>query len=291
MIIRVCTAAALCVLVSLSPAAAAQAKITPAVTLDTSAGGTRIVVVLTSTKPLARSKRPKRVSAVAGGTTYKLTRAAGKVTATKLGTWKSKKTTGAEATKLQGLAGKGISVKITPKKGKATTLSASLPAQGAPSTPTGGTNPTPAPAQTTPTAQPRYPVPGKVVTGMDAFNAIKPYFLNSEFSDCAAGRWPTCQVENRYEHAADFSWEYRRCTPVSGSDINTVGAYTVTGVQQNADGSWVVEYTAPGSANFYHWEVGQNGIANGYYAYNGTVTETMANYIVRTPARLGDCYS
>lgn len=288
MLTRACIAVGLSALASLGGAAVAEAKIVPAVSLETNAAGTRIVVVLTSDKTLSKTKRPKRVSAIAGGKTYKLTRTGGKVTGKKLGTWKSKKTTGAEATKLQGLAGKGISVKVTPRKGKASTLSATLPAQGAPST--GGSNPTPT-TPTTPTAQPRFPAPGKVVTGMDAFNAIKPYFLNSEFSDCAAGRWPTCQVENRYEHAADFSWEYRRCTPVSGSDINTVGAYTVTGVQQNADGSWVVEYTAPGSANFYHWEVGQNGIANGYYAYNGTVTETMANYVWRTPARLGDCYS
>ena len=34
-----------------------------------------------------------------------------------------------------------------------------------------------------------------------------------------------------------------------------------------------------------------NGVVNGYYAYNGTVTETMANYYWRTPARPGSCYT
>lgn len=283
---RALVLAALLALPALLVPAAAEAKLAATVTVETTSGKSRIAAKLTSTKSLAARQRPKTVSAVAGGKTYKLTRS-GKVTGTQLGTWRSKAVTGAAATKLQALAGKRVTLRIRLRSGKSTKL-ASTVSTGAPA----GGNPTPAPSNPTPApVTPLFPPPGRVLTGNEAFESIKQYFLNSEFSDCQAGRWPTCQVENRYEHMPDGSFEYRRCTPVSGSDINTVGSYTVVGVQQNADGSWVIEYTSQGGASFYHWEVGTNGVVNGYYAFNGQVTETMANYYWRTPARPGSCYT
>lgn len=286
---RVPAAAFLALLTLLLPATA-EAKVSAAVTIETKSGASRLVVVLTSDKTLAARQRPKTVSAVGGGRTYKLTRGSGKVTGKKLGTWRSKAYKGADATKIQALAGKKVSLRVRSRANRRSTISATITA-GAPGGGTGA-NPTPAPANPTPApATPLFKAPGRVLTGTEAFESIKGYFLNSEFSDCQAGRWPTCQVENRYEHMPDFSFEYRRCTPVSGSDINTVGSYTVVGAQQNADGSWVIEYTSQGGASFYHWEVGLNGVVNGYYAYNGTVTETMANYYWRTPARPGSCYT
>lgn len=287
MLRRTATAALLALIVPLFPAAA-DAKVSAAVSVQTKSGTTRIVAVLTSTTTLSARRRPKTVSAVAGGKTYKLTRTAGTVTGRKLGTWRSAAAKGTAATALQALAGKKISLRIRTRAGRRQTVSATV-ATGAPGT---GTNPTPTPATPTPApATPLFTAPGRQLTGNEAFESIKGYFLNSEFSDCAAGRWPACTVENRYEHMPDGSFEYRRCTPVSGSDINTVGSYQVVGVQQNADGSWVIEYTSQGGASFYHWEVGVSGTVNGYYAYNGTVTETMANYLWRQPARPGSCYT
>ncbi|MFA9270611.1 MAG: hypothetical protein ACEQSX_07620 [Baekduiaceae bacterium] len=288
---RVSAAALVAFLVLLLPAAA-DAKLSATVTIETKSSSSRIVAVLTSDKSLVTRQKPKTVSAVGAGKSYKLTRAPGNVTAKKLGTWRSKFYKGADAVKVQALAGKKISLRIRTRANKRTTVGATITTGAPGSGGTTGTNPTPAPANPTPApAQPLFKAPGRVLTGTEAFESIKGYFLNSEFSDCQAGRWPTCQVENRYEHLPDGSFEYRRCTPVSGSDINTVGSYTVTGVQQNADGSWVIEYTSQGGASFYHWEVGLNGVVNGYYAYNGTVTETMANYYWRTPARPGSCYT
>jgi hypothetical protein len=132
--------------------------------------------------------------------------------------------------------------------------------------------------------------PGKDLTGQAAFQSFQTYFLNSEFSDCQAGHWPTCAVENRYDHGSDGTFVYRRCTPTSDADINYVGAYTITGAEQHADGSWIIEYTNQNGAGFYHWEVSTAGTVNGYYIYNGGSPEYLTGYFWRQPADLGDCY-
>ena len=125
----------------------------------------------------------------------------------------------------------------------------------------------PLPRRKAPAPPPLFTPPGQALTGEPAFNSIKQYFLNSEFSDCAQGSWPTCQVENRYEHGPQLQFEYHRCTPVSGSDINSYGSYSVTGAAAHPDGSWQVEYVvdAYGTQSFYSWDVAADGTVVGRY--------------------------
>ncbi len=158
-----------------------------------------------------------------------------------------------------------------------------------PTTPPPGT-PTPAPSPGAPGAPATtFPAPGREITGEEAVKSFGPYFFNSEFSDCAAGNWPACTVENRYDHGSDGTFVYRRCTPTSGADINYVNSYQVVGALQRADGSWVVEYTTAGGDGFYHWEVAQSGIVQGYYSFRGGAPELMQNYVWRQPANMGSC--
>jgi hypothetical protein len=260
--------------------AAAEAKLAAAVTVETKAGKTRIVAKLTSTKTLAARQRPKTVRAVAGGRTYKLTRS-GTVTGKKLGTWRSAAVTGAAATRLQALAGKRITLRIRLRSGRSAALTATVPAAapggGTPgTTPGGGTGSTPL-----------FTPPGRALSGNEAFEAIKGYFLNSRFTDCVAG-WPSCAVEQRYVHCPNGGWQYRRLTPSSGSDINSVGSLQVRNAAQNADGSWQVAYvaqlgsgTSDDSFSFYVWDVSAAGVVTGKYWV--PASNSPANGVDRTP--------
>ena len=79
-------------------------------------------------------------------------------------------------------------------------------------------------------------------------------------------------MEERYDHCTDGAWAYHRYTPTSGSDINSYGAYRVTGAVAHADGSWGVEYVvdAYGSQSFYSWDVAADGAVVGRYWAPGT---------------------
>ncbi len=146
---RVPAAAFLALLTLLLPATA-EAKVSAAVTIETKSGASRLVVVLTSDKTLAARQRPKTVSAVGGGKTYKLTRGTGKVTGKKLGTWRSKAQKGSAATKLQSLAGKRLSLRVRTRAGRTSTVKTTVPAPPAPAPgPTTGTTPAPATVPTT----------------------------------------------------------------------------------------------------------------------------------------------
>jgi hypothetical protein len=113
--------------------------------------------------------------------------------------------------------------------------------------------------------------PSGELTGQPAFDHFQRYFLNSRFTDCPGG-WPTCAVEERYDHCTSGEWAYHRYTPTSGSDINSYGTYQVTGAVAHADGSWGVEYIAHayGNQSFYSWDVAANGTVVGRYWAPGT---------------------
>jgi hypothetical protein len=307
-------------------APAAGARIRAAVSVHTS-GGTRVVVRLTSSKPLRAKQLPVSVSVHAPGRTFRLTRAGGAGAASvSLGTWQSNALTGAAAAGALALQGKTVTVRIRSRHGSMALQAAVAPGGAGGTTPggatpggttpggttpgattPGGTSPggttpgatapggtTPggtSPGGTAPGGTPLFNPPGHELTGQAAYDNFKQYFLNSEFSDCQAGHWPSCSVENRYEHGSDGTFEYRRCTPTSDADINFVDSYTVTGANQHADGSWVIEYTDQNGVGFYHREVATNGTVNGYYIYNGGSPESLTGYFWRQPADLGDCYS
>jgi hypothetical protein len=113
--------------------------------------------------------------------------------------------------------------------------------------------------------------PSGELTGQPAYDHFKRYFLNSRFTDCPGG-WPSCAVEERYDHCTNGAWAYHRYTPNSGSDINSYGTYTVTGAVAHPDGSWGVEYVvdAYGSQSFYSWDVAADGRVVGRYWAPGT---------------------
>lgn len=282
---RIVLAAALGAVAVLLVPAAAEAKISAAVTVETKAGKTRVVAKLTSTKALAPRQRPKTVRAVAGGRTLKLTRT-GAVSARKLGTWRSAGATGAAATRLQALAGTRVTLRIRLRSGRSTSLTAKVPAAapggGAPGTTAPGT----APGGGTGSA-PLFTAPGRALSGNEAFEAIKGYFLNSRFTDCVPG-WPSCAVEERYVHCANGGWQYRRLTPSNGSDINSVGTLQVRNAAQNADGSWQIAYvsqlgsaTSDDSFGFYVWDVSTAGVATGRYWF--PASNSPANGVQRAP--------
>lgn len=279
--------------VLLIPAGAAQAKLTAKVSV-TESSGVRLQVVLASTTALSSKARPRSVRVRAGSTTFTLTRSSASAARTvKLGTWRTGRLTGTRATRARALRGKAVSVLVRSRAGRTTTLRRTVTAApAAPPAPTAPapTTPAPAPAPTAP-AQP-FTAPGQVLTGQAAIDSFGKYFFNSQFSDCFAGRWPACTVEERYDHFENGGFTYRRCTPTSGSDINYVSSYQIVGAQQNADGSWVVEYRTQGNSfqDLYHWEVGQNGIANGYYVAPDGGQQQLLNYQWRQPAYAANCY-
>ena len=240
---------ALASLLMAAPSASAAIKAKPSLT--STAAGTRIVVKLSSTRRLARRARPTAVSVRAGATRYKLRRVRAAGAAVSLGTWRSSAYKGAAATRLLAQEGKRVTVTVRSRAGK-TSLKPKLPA--APTRRDGGSGPP-------------FEAPGRELSGQEAYDHIKRYFVNSRFTDCPAG-WPNCAVEERYSHCANgSSWEYHRYTPSSGSDINSYGSLQVSGAVVHANGSWAIEYvvSAYGNQSFYHWELAQDRSARGAY--------------------------
>ena len=146
--------------------AAAEGKFKASTSLRTSAGKTRIVVVLTSTKKLKKKQKPKRVSVKAGGKTYKLSKARGSAALAagarasktyRAGTWRS---AAYDRTSLAGLAGQRITVIVRAKKGRSSVRSRVAGGGG------GGDGSL-------------FQLPAQELTGNDAFNAFSTYFLNS----------------------------------------------------------------------------------------------------------------
>lgn len=269
--------------------AGAQAKISARVSV-TETNGPRVVVVLKSTTKLTTRTRPNRVQVRSGSTVFTLTRFSGAKTGP--GSWRTGRLTGARATRARALRGKKVSVAVR-SPARTTTLRPTVAKLVAPPAPTAPLPGSPAPTSPAPTAPGApaapFPAPGRDLTGTEAVQSFGPFFFNAEFSDCAAGNWPACTVENRYGHGQDGTFVYRRCTPTVGADINFVDSYQIVGALHRADGSWVIEYTTTNGSGFYHWEVAQNGLVQGYYRFNGGPPETFQNYVWRQPANLGGC--
>jgi hypothetical protein len=223
------------VVLSLVLAAPAQA----AVTAKVSIASKRIVVTV-------KGAKPKSVTVVAGGKSYKLSKRGAK--------WRSKAFDGAAA-----LAGTAVKVKV---RSGSKTKTLSVKVAGTAPAPVA---PPPPPAPTGP--QPLFPAPAAPTTGNAAFEEIKTYFADSRFTDCVAG-WPNCAVEERYSHFANSDQYYCRLTPSSGSDIKSYGQISrISGAEHSADGSWGVEYylSSYGNTVFYSWTVSPYGVTNGRY--------------------------
>ena len=182
--------------------------------------------------------------------------------------------------------GKAISVTVTTRRGKVTLKpKLALPRTGGGGGGGGGL----------------FARPPAPMIGQPAFDFISRYFVNSRITDCPPG-WPNCAVEHRYNHCADGGmtggWEYRRLTPTSGADVNSIGRYQVASAEVKADGAWTVEYynEAYGSVSFYHWEVAQDGSATGAYWGPGVdprstgPSERFTGYRWQQPAGCGTAY-
>lgn len=301
------------------PVAAAQAKLAAKVTVPEQ-NGPRVVVALSSTTKLSSKSRPNRVQVRSGSTVFTLKRYAGARSGP--GSWRTARLKGTAVSRARGLRGKVVRVVIRSRAGTTTLRpKVATPTVGEPTAPTGprpspdagpapssGPGPSPTPGTppdsgpgTPPSSGPgtppdsgppkNFPAPGRDLTGQEALASFGPYFFNSEFSDCFAGSWPACTIEHRYGHGSDGTFVHRRCTPTSGSDVNFVDAYQVVGALHRADGSWVVEYTTQDGAGFYHWEVAQNGLAQGDYRYLNGEPEPLRDYVWRQPANMGRCVS
>lgn len=225
------------------------------------------------------SKTVPKVSVKAGTRTVPLKRSRGR-------TYKSRALTRTTLASVRAVIGK----KVTVKAGSATVkVKLTQSATGGGGGTTGGDEPMP---------QPRFAPPGRDLSGTEAANSFGKYFFTSEFSNCAAGNWPACAVEERYEPVSQGEFEYHRCTPTSGSDINFHSGYEIVGAEQKADGAWVVEYRdrpdqADDSRGPYHWEVATNGTVKGYYQFPFGTGEKqfLADFVWRQPAKLGSCTS
>lgn len=121
---------------------------------------------------------------------------------------------------------------------------------------------------------PAFPKPSSQQSGDAAWQLIAPFFVNSHFTDCPGGGFGvSCSVEQVYRHCAGGgqtgNFEYHRFTPTSGSDINSYGAYQVTGAESSPDGSWGVEYVVDsyGNTPLYSWRVAPDGSATGLYYF------------------------
>ena len=210
-----------------SPASAASPK--------AAVKGDRVVVKFTG-------KQPSMAVMKAAGSKYRLKRS-GKV-------WRTKTLSAAQ---LAAIAGSSAKI-VTRNKGKKRTFTATVKATS-PITPgeTPGPGPGPGPAPT-PT-QPLFAAPGVDRIGSEAWDAIKGYFADSTLTDCVAG-WPNCPVETRYGFFGDGTQWYCRPTPVSGSDIRSVGAIQqVLGAEQKADGAWAVYYQMNSYGDTVHYQV------------------------------------
>ena len=223
--------------------ALAAAPATAAVKAKVSIASSRIVVTVSGAKP-------KAVTVVAAGTSYKLTKSGSK--------WRSKTIANAAA-----LAGTKIKVKVRTSGRDEDALrdgrAVLRPRSAAPSPA--------APGGAAPSSQ-LFPAPAAPSTGNAAFEAIKGYLADSRFTDCPAG-WPICAVEERYSHFANGDHYYCRLTPTSGSDIKSYGSIAqISGAEHNADGSWGVEYylSSYGNTTFYSWSVSNQGVVNGRYS-------------------------
>jgi hypothetical protein len=160
--------------------------------------------------------------------------------------------------KLKTVSKHGKKVKVCAKakgKGKGKGKSQQPPAPVAP----------PAAAPTAPAGL--FDAPGTKLEGEAAKPFLQKYLLNSTFTDCPTG-WPSCGgFEDRYSHATDGSFYKCLLRPTSGSDVKSVGGYTVDNARIEPDGSWIFHEIIDwyGYQSAYEWRVAANGVVEGAY--------------------------
>lgn len=249
--------AALMFLLAAPRSAEAGVKFKVATTVTISGGETRVLVNLSTGRRVSAKFKPRSVSVRAAGMKISLKRqSSASATAGYRSSWRSKAFTGAQGASLQALGGKSVKVTIKARKSSSVRSSkVTLQTTGGGGGGGGATTPL-------------FAAPGHDLIGNEAFTHLSPYFLNSAFTDCAAGPWPNCAVEERYVHCPTGSWIYQR-TSGTGADINSPDSFTVTGANVAADGSWAVSYTTGTGAN-YIWQVSTAGIATGQYQFSST---------------------
>jgi hypothetical protein len=154
---------------------------------------------------------------------------------------------------------KGYKPKTVTRKGKKVKVCRKVKAKSAPTAPG---NDTPAPGPTG-----LFEAPGKQLDGESAKPFLQKYLLNSRFTDCPTG-WPSCGgFEDRYSHVADGTFYKCLLRPTSGSDVKSVGGYTVDNARIEADGSWIFHEVISwyGYYSAYEWHVAANGAVEGAY--------------------------
>lgn len=260
-----CLLATVAVFAFLATESQAATKFKTGVVLQQTAAGTQIKVTLTSSRSVSSRKKPRIVKVKAAGKTVKLKRAnAAGLAAGYASSWQSSVFTGDYAAKLNTLNGTKLKVTITSRTGTTISRPKAVVQTG------GGGG-----------GGPIFTGPATNLVGNDAFNHFSKWFLNSAFSDCAAGPWPYCAVEHRYVHCPSGTWAYQRTSSIGG-DINSWGSFTVTGAEANTDGSWAVSYDNNYGAS-YLWRVSNTGIATGTY-YFGSTTEPLGPMYWSQPA-------
>ena len=265
---------AVALFVLLAAAPAAQAAVTAKASLVPSGEDFVLQVKVKSDKRFTARTRPRKVRVTAGEETYKLDKAKQKP---KVSEWRSESIVADAAQVLVDMVGQDVEVRVKNHKG---TRTLEPPLAGPPAE-------EPPPDGGAPGPQPLFdPAPGEL-EGEAAFNHFKRYFLDSRFTDCPGVGWPACAVEERYMHCADFSWEYHRYTPTSGSDINTYSTITVTGAAAHPDGSWGVEYVDDTYGGFYTWNVAADGTVTGGYRSAGGDVQQLGPLRWQQPAGCG----
>jgi hypothetical protein len=242
---------------ALGPVAPAGAAVRATTKLVEVNSGARLTVKLARKGELTPAQQPRAVRVKGGGRTYKLRKPRAR---NGLGTWRSAVYRGAAAKRLRALAGSRVRVLVRSRSGSQTLRTR---VRGGPSEGGGGTDDVPQRTDL-------FERPSGELSGDAAFAHIQRYFVNSRFTDCPPGG-PACSTEERYNHCAGGGrtgkQEHHRLTPISGSDINSSGTYTVTGAAAHPDGSWGVQYVldASGNRTFYSWSVAANGSVTGTY--------------------------
>jgi hypothetical protein len=267
-----CLIATAVVFAFLATESQAATKFKTGVSLQQTAAGTQIKVTLTSSRSVASRKKPRKVKIRAAGKTVKLKRVnAASAAAGYASSWQSSVFTGAYAAKLNALNGKRLKITIASRAGTTIARPKAVVQTGSGGGGGGG--------------GPIFTGPATQLNGADAFNHFSKWFLNSAFSDCAAGVWPACGgFEERYIHCSSGEWEYHRNTVTSGADTHSYSNFTVTGADAFVDGSWAVAYDENVFGGKYVWQVSNTGIATGQYQSSGGSVQNLGPLYWSQPA-------